>query len=95
MDCTNRLLVKFGKAQDENDPDIIAVPADEPDLDMRQYFYEYILLSLPIRRVHPDDKDGNSTCDPEMLKKLKEHIVRNESEPDPRWDDLKKLMNNN
>ncbi len=95
VDCTNRLLVKFGKIHDDNDPDIITVPSDEHELNMEQYFYEYILLALPIRRVHPDDKDGKSTCDPEMLNRLKGHIISNEAETDPRWNELKKLMNNN
>jgi uncharacterized protein len=95
VDCINRLLIKFGKMLDDSDPEIITLPVDEHELDMSQYFYEYILLALPIRRVHPADKDGNSTCDPEMMSKLKEHIVGEETRNDPRWDDLKKLMNKN
>jgi uncharacterized metal-binding protein YceD (DUF177 family) len=95
VDCINRLLVKFARTHDESDPDIITMPVDENELDMKQYFYEYILLALPIKRVHPDDKNGNSTCDPDMLKKLKEHIISEEVESDPRWDELKKLINNN
>ena len=80
---------------DESDPDIITVPADENELDMAQYFYEYILLAMPIQRMHPNDREGNSTCDPKMLSKLKEHAVNEEDNSDPRWDELKKLMNNN
>lgn len=95
LDCANRLLVKFGRVPDDSDPDIITVPFDENELDLTQFLYEYILLALPIQRVHPDDKNGNSGCDPEMLRKLREHIVNEEHESDPRWDDLKKLMNNN
>ena len=93
--CENRLLIKFGKTNDESDPDIISIPADEFELDLKQYFYEYILLALPIQRVHPDDRNGNSTCDPEMLDKLNEHIVNEDNDIDPRWDELKKLINNN
>ncbi|MFH0841752.1 MAG: hypothetical protein V1903_03935 [Bacteroidota bacterium] len=33
--------------------------------------------------------------DPEMLKRLKEHAIGDDNESDPRWDELKKLMNNN
>lgn len=95
VDCSNRLLVKFGKIADDSDPEIITLPADEHEIDMSQYFYEYILLAIPIKRVHPDDKEGNSTCDPEMILKLKEHIIGEEHGNDPRWDDLKKLMNEN
>jgi uncharacterized protein len=95
VSCENRLLVKFGKVYDERDPDIITIPADENELDMTQYFYEYILLALPIQRMHPNDRNGKSKCDPEMLQKLKEHVSSEEERNDPRWDDLKKLMNNN
>ncbi|NMC37740.1 MAG: DUF177 domain-containing protein [Bacteroidales bacterium] len=95
VSCENRLLVKFGKNSDDTDPEIITLPHDEHELDMRQYFYEYIHLALPIKRIHPDDDDGNSRCDPEMLSRLKEHLVDEESRADPRWDELRKLMINN
>jgi uncharacterized protein len=95
VSCENRLFVKFGESQDETDPDILYLPFGETELDLQQHLYEFIMLALPIKRVHPDDKDGNSTCDPAMLKKLDELIVDEESESDPRWDELKKLMNNN
>jgi uncharacterized metal-binding protein YceD (DUF177 family) len=95
IECENRLLIKFGKNWDENDPDILTIPADEFELDVKQYLYEFIYLSLPIKRTHPLDKSGKSTCDPEMLKKINEHTVNIENDSDPRWDELRKLMNNN
>ena len=91
----NRLLVKFGKSIEDNDPDIVSFPVDENELDMQQQIYEFILLALPIKRVHPTDKKGRSTCDPVMLKKLEELLVDEEKNNDPRWDELKKLMNDN
>jgi uncharacterized protein len=95
LECENRLLVKFGKKIGEEDPDIISLTADEHELDLQQLLYEYIHLALPIKRVHPDDADGNSACDPQMLKKLNELIVEEENENDPRWDELRKLINDN
>ncbi len=96
LESENLLLVKFGKTRDESDPDILTIPVDEQELVMDQYFYEFILLALPIKRVHPDDKNGKSTCDPDMLKIIEKHIVfEEESNNDPRWEELKKLMNNN
>jgi uncharacterized metal-binding protein YceD (DUF177 family) len=91
----NRILVKFGKSIDDIDPDIISVSIDENELDLQQQLYEFIMLALPIKRVHPADKKGRSTCDPVMLKKLEELIIEEEKENDPRWDELKKLMNDN
>jgi uncharacterized metal-binding protein YceD (DUF177 family) len=95
IDCENNLLLKFGKSLEDSDPDIISLAADEPELDLKQHLYEFIHLALPIKRVHPDDKNGKSSCDPVMLKKLEELIVEEKEEIDPRWDELKKLMNNN
>jgi uncharacterized metal-binding protein YceD (DUF177 family) len=93
--CENRLLVNFGKRLHDIDPDILSVPIDEHELDLQQHIYEFILLALPIKRVHPDDDKGNSSCDPLMLEKLEELIVDDENDNDPRWDELKKLMNDN
>jgi uncharacterized protein len=95
VDCKNRLLVRLGSKWEDEDPDMITVPADEHELDISQYLYEFIYLSLPIQRVHPVDANGQSTCDPYMLKKIIEHSVNEEKNIDPRWDELKKLMNNN
>lgn len=94
LSCDNRLLVKFGKVHDETDPDIITIPWEENELNLMQYFYEYILLALPMQRIHPVDENGKSTCDPEMISRLNKHLINNYSGTDPRWDELRKIMNN-
>ena len=91
----NRLLIKFGKSLEDIDPDILSVPVNEHELDLQQQIYEFIMLAMPIKRVHPADKKGKRTCDPVMLKKLEELIIEEEKTNDPRWDELKKLMNDN
>ena len=95
VDSMNRLLVKFGKRMEDIDPDIITLPAEQNELDLKQHIYEFIHLALPIKRVHPDDENGESTCDPYMLKKLDEFLIDVVNENDPRWDELKKLINDN
>ena len=95
IECENRLLVKFAKKWDNTDPDIITVPADENELDIKQYLYEFIHLALPIQRVHPGGGTGADACNPDMLKKLDQHMVKEVKENDPRWDELRKLINNN
>ena len=62
-----------GDASD--DLDVIVLPYDEDRLDVAQYLYEYAHLSLPIRRVHPDDAKGHSTCNADMIRKLKQYLV--------------------
>jgi uncharacterized metal-binding protein YceD (DUF177 family) len=92
VESENRLLVKSGSKWNEDDPDLITIPADEHELDIRQYLYEFIHLALPLQRVHPDDENGISTCNPDMLKRISQHVVDGDSKNDPRWDELKKLL---
>jgi uncharacterized metal-binding protein YceD (DUF177 family) len=88
--------VKFGEDISTDDADVIYISTDEHELDLRQHLYEFIHLALPIRRVHPADKDGKIGCNPEMIKKLNELLIDEDKQnnTDPRWDELKKLMNN-
>ena len=95
LETESRLLVKFGTGIEEIDPDIIYLPHGENELDLEQHIYEDILLALPISRIHPDDNEGRSTCDPEMMKKLEDLETDEETGEDPRWNELKKLMNDN
>jgi uncharacterized protein len=92
-----KLIVKVGgNVTEDEDDDILTVAANEHELDLRQYIYEYIVLSLPIKRVHPLDKNGNSTCDQEMLEKISKYLIDEEKdeESDPRWDGLKNIKLN-
>jgi len=50
------VLVKFGKSFEDTDPDILSLPADVYELDLQQQIFEFIMLALPIKRVHPVDK---------------------------------------
>jgi uncharacterized protein len=92
-----KLIVKVGGSDTmDEDDDIITVAANEHELNVKQYIYEYIILSLPIKRVHPPDKNGKSTCNPEMLEKVKKYLVDKEKgeDTDPRWDGLKNIKLN-
>ncbi len=93
----NRLMVKFSEEKIEDDVEIIYLHPSEYQLEVAQLIYEFIVLSLPIRHVHPDDKEGKSLCDADMLKKLDEYKTsgREKDEPeDPRWNELKKIIGN-
>ena len=66
-----RVIIKFGEEEEESD-EIIVIPESETQINVAQLIYEFIALAVPIRHVHPDDENGNSTCDPNMIKKLEE-----------------------
>ena len=96
INCKNRLIVKFEEDISNDDTDVIYLSVDEYELDLRQHFYEFIYLALPIRRVHLPDENGETGCSPEMIKKLNKLLIAEEKQNsiDPRWGELKKLMNN-
>lgn len=88
------LFVKFGDDFHEESAEIIIIPRTEHRFNLAPILYEMILLSLPYQRIHPDDQDGNSTCDPEILKRLQE--LKPEKDIDPRWEGLKGInLDNN
>ena len=86
------LYIKFGETHEELADDVIVVPESENEIKIAQYIYELILLSFPINFIHPDDEDGFSTCNEQMIQKLEEHSEKEEI--DPRWNDLRKLIDN-
>lgn len=96
MDFEQRLIVKLvpniGEEPESEDDDIWVLDENTYELDLFQFVYESIFLALPIRIVHEDDENGNSTCDPQVLAKLEELSQKEEEkESDPRWDALKNL----
>jgi len=86
-----RLIVKLGERFEEQTDEVIIISESDYEFDTSPYIYEYISLLLPMQHIHPDDENGNSTCDKDMLDRLSSD--NNEHESDPRWDVLKKLKN--
>ena len=92
-----RLVVQFGEEFNNDNDELLILPFGEHQIDIAQYVYEMIVLSIPLKRVHPGIKDGS--LDTEALKKLKELTVKEkkkevkaEENIDPRWDKLKQLL---
>lgn len=92
------MLVKFSETEMEDDVDVMWVKPDEHKINLAQLIYEYIILAIPLRRVHPVNKKGESECDSEMLNRISNVQAETDEQEeitDPRWDALKKLKNNN
>ncbi|WP_426090730.1 YceD family protein [Flavobacterium sp. DSR3-2] len=92
-----KLVVRFGEEYNNDNEELLILPHGEFEIDIAQYIYEMIVLSVPLRRVHPGIKDGSLKT--EALTKLneltiKEEKVENKEEEniDPRWDKLKQLL---
>jgi uncharacterized metal-binding protein YceD (DUF177 family) len=86
---SERLIIKLGDHYYEESEDVQVIPDTAHQFDLSPFLYEYIHLLLPIRRVHPEDKKGNSQCNPDVILKLKELSERHIQ--DPRWEVLNQL----
>jgi len=92
------LFVQFGEAFNNDNEELLILPHGEHQVDISQYIYEMIALSIPLKRIHPGVKDGTLKTD--ILDKLDELKVNakeqkadaKQEETDPRWDQLKKLL---
>jgi uncharacterized protein len=84
-----RLIVKHGASYEELSDEVIVIPEGAYEIDISKILYEFIVLMLPMRRIHPEDENGQTGCNPEMIEKLQ--VNQSNHEPDPRWDALKKL----
>jgi uncharacterized protein len=90
VDAPLSLLVKYAKVKEEpENEEVIFLDLADPDVDLRQFFYDYICLAMPVKRVH-----NEGDCDPDMLEKLEKLKGKEkESEKASPFDKLKKLMN--
>lgn len=100
-----KLIVKFGEEFNDDHDEILVIPFAEHQINVAQYIYEMVVLSIPQKRVHPGVLDG--TLDSEALDFLgyrEDENIEPESdnseddtnnkneETDPRWAELKKLL---
>ena len=92
-----KLIVRFGETFNNDNEELLILPFGEFEIDIAQYIYEMIILSIPLKRIHPGIKDGSLNT--EALKKLKELTIKEQKKEkkeeeniDPRWDKLKQLL---
>lgn len=105
VETDDRLIVKLGTDFAEEE-DIITVPEEDGYINVGWYIYEFIMLSLPIKHVHAPGE-----CNAAMTEILSRHLATEtaeETDPsdeeedttgngdiDPRWNDLRKILDNN
>ncbi|BAO75487.1 YceD family protein [Winogradskyella sp. PG-2] len=91
-----KLVVKFGNEYNDENDEILIIPHGEYEINVSQYIYELIVLSVPIKRIHPGIEDG--TLQSDILSKLeelspnKDNKTKSAEDIDPRWNNLKKLL---
>ena len=105
IESDDRLRVKLGDEFSEMD-DMVVVPEEDGYINVAWFIYEFIALSIPMKHVHAPGK-----CNKDMVNKLSKHLrVKGDEEEglddiedasdesreiDPRWNELKKILDNN
>jgi uncharacterized metal-binding protein YceD (DUF177 family) len=82
-------IIKFGNEYLEESEDVLIIPENDYQFDVSGLIFDYISLSLPMKKVHGEDEKGNSLCSGEVLSRL--NSIEEEDEVDPRWNALKNL----
>ncbi|MDH6602104.1 uncharacterized metal-binding protein YceD (DUF177 family) [Myroides gitamensis] len=101
------LVVKFGEEFNDDHDEILILPMNEYEINLSQYIYELLVLSIPVKRVSPEaaeDEDfdeeefdflfRDEDEDNEMEESQEEETTSDsdQADIDPRWEKLKKLL---
>ena len=87
-----QMCVKFSDTEKSDNEDITILPEKAFEIDLSQWMYEYVAVSIPIQTIHSENG-----CNPEMMKYLSEENNAAEiqsADIDPRWDVLRQLSEN-
>lgn len=79
----------------EEDPDIFYISRGESHIDVANWLYDFVLLSIPTQRMCKTTEEGGKGCNPEVLEKLKEMEERTrKNESNNIWKGLDKFKEN-
>jgi uncharacterized metal-binding protein YceD (DUF177 family) len=92
------MAVKMAENPDElnssdEDPDVFYISRTESHINVADWLYEFINLSIPNQRTCADDDNGESTCNREVLDMLKQMELQAQQtkEENPIWKGLDKF----
>ncbi len=91
----DEIFVKFGETDFNGDDEVLWVLPGEHKLNLAQLIFEFIIVSIPLKHVHPVEKNGKCGCNTEMIDKINQYSQQGQAhlEIDPRWEALKKIKN--
>jgi uncharacterized metal-binding protein YceD (DUF177 family) len=103
VEIHERIIYQYGEAEQELSDDIVMITNNTQSINIAQYLYEFVNLSVPMRKIHPKyAEEDNPFVDGEIIfsSSTAESAEKNEEEGndepvDPRWNILKNLKNLN
>lgn len=96
---SGKLIFKYGEEEMEVDDEISIITRNTQRINIAQYIYEAIVLSVPYKKLHPKfqmdevEDEGPGVMIYQDSKKETDNS-NSEEEIDPRWEILKRLKNN-
>lgn len=89
------LIIKFGEENYSLSEDVLVIRQDTPSINLAEYIYEFIMLAVPMKKLHPR-YEATEEDEPELIyTSSEENTTEDETdEVDPRWEALKKLKGN-
>lgn len=103
IDFTEKVIYKYGPIEQEISEEIFMITRDTSQINVAQLIYEFMLLSIPAKKIHPDylvemddeefEEEGSLVyLSEEELNEAQEEKDENPDQPvDPRWEILNKL----
>lgn len=94
IDTTRKMLFKYGEKDEEITDEIMTISRETVSIELGQFIYEFIALSIPLKKLHPRFQDEADEEDVEgkiVYSSDEPTETKNGEEIDPRWNILKKL----
>jgi uncharacterized metal-binding protein YceD (DUF177 family) len=77
--------------QQEDDPDVYYISKGESHLNVADWIYEFVNLSIPIQRMCREEDMGGPHCNKEVLTMLKKLEMQKNKAENPVWKGLEKF----
>nr|WP_262923918.1 DUF177 domain-containing protein [Spirosoma liriopis] len=99
VDTQQTMLLKFGDHNEELSDEIELIERSTATINVAHYIFEFISLSLPMKRLHPrfrDEDDADDEQNGKVIYRSDPETTSEDEQPeiDPRWAALRKLSDN-
>ncbi len=97
LDTKEQIILQYGAEEQELSEELAVITRNTQRINVAQYIYEFIGLSIPMKKLHPRYEDNDSPfAEGEIVYSsgaANQQEDDTKDQLDPRWDILKKLKN--
>ncbi len=98
FETKENLILKFGNTREQVTEELEIIEKNAVDINVAQYIYEFVMLSIPAKKLHPKFKGAEEDEDEDLPLLVysseaaeEENPIQEEEGTDARWNILKKL----